>query len=199
MSELPIGLAAEIAGGASCHVLCFRLTRSDGLVVGVTEHDRPLTIAGVDFEPGAALESARFLAGAGLAPDPASIQGAFSSEAIREDDLDAGLWHGARLDVFRADWLEGGTQSWGDVFLIWSGRLTGIERRGQAFNAELVSLKADLEAPLGRVISRQHGEESFWDAADKEDFRGFPDLIGNDALIAGDTARNGGSRRKPLA
>ena len=38
--------------------------------------------------------------------------------------------------------------------LIWSGRLSEVSRRGEAFAAELVSLKADLERPIGRVYHR---------------------------------------------
>jgi hypothetical protein len=225
MTDMPSGLAAEIAGGASRHALCCRLTRADGVVIGVTEHDRTIIIGGVAFSPGAALDSAQFVARAGLAPDPASISGAFSSEAITEADLDAGLWNGAQVDVFRAAWGAGRDLEWDEVFRVWSGRLTGITRRGAAFEAELVSLKADLEAPVGRVIARRCdavlGDErcgvdlsdpAFAGAscdkrlktcverfANAENFRGFPDLIGNDALIAGDTVnRSGGSRRRGL-
>ena len=225
MTDMPKGLAADIASGASRHALCFRLTRSDGTVVGVTEHDRTIMIGDVTFTPGAALDAARFVARAGLAPDPATISGAFSSEAITEADLDAGLWSGARVDVFRADWGVGRVLLWDEVFRVWSGRLTGITRRGAGFEAELVSLKADLEALVGRVIARRCdavlgdarcgvdlSDPAFVGAgcdkrlktcverlANADNFRGFPDLIGNDALMAGDTViRDGRSRRRGL-
>lgn len=225
MTKMPTGLSASIAAGTSRHALCFRLTRTDGVIIGVTEHDQPLTIDETLYSPGASLEAARFVARAGLAPDPAALSGAFDVDAITETDLVSGLWTGARIDVYRADWSAGPALSESDTFLVWSGRLTGITRRGEAFEAELVSLKADLEAPIGRVISRRCdavlgdgrcgidlGDPQYAGATcDKrlktcierfsnvENFRGFPDLIGNDALLAGETtARNGGSRRRDL-
>ena len=38
-------------------------------------------------------------------------------------------------------------------------RLSEVARRGEAFSAELVSLKADLERPIGRVFARTCDED----------------------------------------
>jgi hypothetical protein len=218
MKTLPEGLSAQIADGVMRHVRCWRLTRADGVSVGATEHDRALERDGVRYEPGAALEMARFIARPGLAPDPAEVAGALSLEAIAEADLDAGLWDRARVEVWLYDWAD--AQAAG--LLLWSGRLSAVSRRGAAFSAELISLKGDLEAPLGRVIARAC-DAALGDArcgvdlsraefagavCDKalstcitrfgnaQNFRGFPDLIGNDALVSGpEGARDGSSRR----
>ena len=72
-----------------------------------------------------------------------------SLEFLNAADVDAGLWDGARVDVWRVDWRAPEHR-----VMVWSGRLSEITRRGEAFSAELVSLKADLERPIGRVYAR---------------------------------------------
>lgn len=217
MRTIPEGLAAGIAAGASRHALCWKLTRADGMIVGVTDHDRALEVGGVTYEPSGAMETVSVTARAGLAPDRLDARGALSSEAITEADLLAGLWDGARVDVYRADWESG------DAMWLWAGQLTGITRRGAAFEAELVSLKAALETVIGRVVKRRCDarlgdvrcgvdveapefagltcDQRFATCRDVfgnvENFRGFPDLPGNDALVSGPEARrDGGSRRR---
>lgn len=116
---------------------------------GATDHDRALTFEGVTFEPAAGLAGATFESGSGLAPGRCAAEGAVSLDFVTAADIDAGLWDGARVDVWRVDWAAPEHR-----VMIWSGRLSEISRRGAAFAAELVSLKAGLEQRIGRVYSR---------------------------------------------
>jgi uncharacterized phage protein (TIGR02218 family) len=118
-------------------------------VFGATDHDRMITFDGVTHAPASGLKGATFESSSGLAPGRAAAEGALSAEFITEGDLGAGLWDGARVDVWRVDW-----QAPEHRVRIWSGRLSEVTRRGAAFAAELVSLKADLERPIGRVYAR---------------------------------------------
>lgn len=191
--------------------LLWRLTRTDGFVVRVTEHDRALDIDGATWEPGAAIEASSFTSSTGLAPGHASVEGALSSDAITTEDLRAGLWNGARVDVLRADWRSG-------VILqhVWSGRLSEITLCVEAFEAELVSLKADLERPVGRAFGRRcdavlgdtrcgvdlsdpanagktcdHRFATCRDVfGNTENFRGFPHMPGTDFILAGPAAKD---------
>ena len=140
--------AARLASGATTTCLCWKLTRADGFVLAATEHDRELIVDGVTYSPGGALEASAFTQGAGLQPAQAGAGGALADDAITETDLAAGLWDGARVDVLRVDWQRP------DLFVIvWSGRLSEVSRGPGGFAAELVSLKADLERPVGRVYA----------------------------------------------
>src|SRR5690606_37636121 len=103
----------------------------------------------VTYAPANGLRGAAFESSAGLAPGRASADGAISAGVLSEADLDAGLWDGARVDVWRVDWKAPEHR-----VCIWSGRLSEVTRRGASFAAELVSLKADLERPVGRVYAR---------------------------------------------
>ena len=50
MKILPSALAAHLAGGATTLAWCWRITRSDGITFGFTDHDRTLSFDGTDFE-----------------------------------------------------------------------------------------------------------------------------------------------------
>lgn len=189
--------------------------RVDNAVLAVTEHDRPLTVEGLVYQPGGSLEGLRFSSASSLAPGQAEARGALSHDGISECDLEAGLWDGARIDVIRADW-----KTPAHFVHVWSGRLSRVRRSVAGFQAELVSLKADLERPVGRMYTRRcdatfgdvrcgadasafpgqscdHRFETCRDVfANAENFRGFPHLPGTEALVAGPAAiGNTGGRR----
>jgi hypothetical protein len=215
MKAIPEEFAEALASGVTTTCLCWRLTRRDGAMLAMTEHDRELTVDGLAYAPGGLLEGLEFDATAGLAPGQASARGALSHDAITEADLDAGLWDGARIDVIRADWQR--PAHW---LAVWSGRLTRLRRAAGGFEAELVSLKADFERPVGRVYARRCDAalgdarcgvdpEAFPGAAcdqrfetcrevfgNTDNFRGFPHLPGTDVLLAGPPASgNTGGKR----
>lgn len=215
MKTLPTELAGALASGVTTTCLCWTLTRADGHVLRATEHDRTLIIDGQTFEPGGSLDGFRLTSSASLAPGQAEARGALSHDAITEADLDAGLRDGARLHVMRADWREPE-----HFFDVWSGQLTRLRRGQLGFEAEIVSLKADLERPVGRIYTRRcdavlgdarcgvdrgafpglacdHRFETCGDVfGNAENFRGFPHLPGTEALVAGPAATgNTGGRR----
>jgi hypothetical protein len=207
--------AARLASGATTTCLCWRLTRKDGFVLAATEHDRALVVDGVTYLPGGALSAGAFTQSAGLKPGQASAGGVLADDAITEADLAAGLWDGARVDVLRVDWQRP------DLFVsVWSGRLSDVTRGPGGFEAELVSLKADLERPVGRVYARacdavlgdarcgvETGafpgltcDQQFSTCRDvfgnTENFRGFPHLPGTEFVLEGPAASgNTGGKR----
>ena len=213
MKILDSGTQTALARGVLTTCLCWTLVRRDGLTVGVTDHDRPLARLGMIFEPGAALEAGRFETSGGFAPGRAAAAGALSAAAIDEGDLAAGLWNGARVHVHRVNW-----QVPDEGVLVWTGYLSEIRQSGSSFEAELVSLKADFERPLGRTCSRRC-DAKLGDArcglsgvagetCDKRfetcrdvfsntlNFRGFPHMPGPDAVLAGPAqSGNDGGRR----
>lgn len=149
MRQIDEAFAARLAADGTSLCACWRFTRRDGAVFGATDHDGAIAFDDVTYAPANGLRGAAFESSAGLAPGRASADGAISAGFLSEADLDAGLWDGARVDVWRVDWKAPEHR-----VCIWSGRLSEVTRRGASFAAELVSLKADLERPVGRVYAR---------------------------------------------
>ena len=150
MRQISEAFAARLAADDTTLCTCWRLTRRDGEVFGATDHDAELVIDGVTYSPAAGLELVSFETGAGLAPGRAAADGAVSLDFLNGADVDAGLWDGARVDVWRVDW-----RAVEHRLMIWSGSLSEVSRFGGGVSAELVSLKAGLERRIGRVYSRR--------------------------------------------
>ncbi len=106
MSAFPPALAAHLARDVTTICQCWRLTRRDGRVSGFTDHDRKLTVAGVDYEPGTGLAASEARDTLGLAVDTVDVEGALSSERIRAEDIAGGLYDGARVEYLPGRWRD---------------------------------------------------------------------------------------------
>ena len=160
------------------------------------------------------MDGGRFVRSADLKPTYAGGEGALSSDAISETDLRAGVWNDCRIDVSRVDWQApelGG-------LLIWSGFFSEVRfRENGQFEADLISLKSELERPVGRRVERRCdavlgdarcGIEPRGRTCDQRfetcrtifqntrNFRGFPHLPGMDFVLSGPAANgNDGGKR----
>ncbi|MBL8548378.1 MAG: DUF2163 domain-containing protein [Hyphomonadaceae bacterium] len=149
MRDIPEELAARIATGVTSLATIWKLTRRDEAVFGFTDHDRTLSIEGVDYEPASGFAPGVIEKSLGLGVDAASAAGALSSDAIGADDLANGLWDGARVDIWRVDWTDPDLKAH-----LFAGRLGEVRRGARAFEAELRGLQAQLNKPVGRVFAR---------------------------------------------
>lgn len=138
-------LQAHLDSGVTTLCDAWVLTRRDGLRMGFTDHDQPLTVDGVRCEPGGvdggAVESAL-----GLAADNGALLGALSAAAIAAEDVAAGLWDDAEAVRWRVNW-RAPTQA----ARLFQGRFGAITTEGAAFRVELLGPAEALNRPLGRA------------------------------------------------
>lgn len=149
MRNIPVALADSLASGVTTLANVWIITRRDAQVFAFTDHDRPLMFDALMCEPISGLSAGATEKSLGLGVDSASVVGALTSEAVTEQDLALGLWDGARVDLYRADWT--------DAFQrmhVFAGRIGEVRRGAQAFEAELRGLQAPLNVAVGRVFSR---------------------------------------------
>ncbi|MEM7330321.1 MAG: DUF2163 domain-containing protein [Pseudomonadota bacterium] len=214
MRHVPEALQSSLSEETLTLCLCWRLTRSDGRVFGLTSHDQALTVGSEVFVPGAALDTSVFVHGADLQPGRVEALGALRADFIEDADLRAGVWHACRVDIYRVDWQ---APDLGKLH-IWSGAFSELTLSDQGqFKIGLVSQMAELQRPIGRVLQRRcdavlgdarcgisadgrvcdHRVETCRDVFDNiENFRGFPHLPGPDFLLAGPAAsQNDGGQR----
>lgn len=120
----------------------WRVFRRDGTLLGFTSHDRDLTFAGARHMAAPGMVPAAIRLTSDLSDDSAEVQGALSHATIREEDLAAGLFDNAGIEIGAVDWqsLEHHT--------IYSGQLGQIEDDQRSFSAELRSAKQLLEHDL---------------------------------------------------
>ena len=215
MRNIPEEMVARIESGAAtlCHV--WRLERADGAVMGFTDHDRDLVVDGAVCRAASGWTAGAGESAVGLAAGSVSAAGALDDEAISEADVAAGLFDAAKVELWRVDW------AWPDLRVrLWAGTLARIRREGGGFVAELEGPLAKLERVVGRTYGRmcdaRLGDERCgvaetagrvcdkrWETCvetfgNGANFRGFPDVPGDDFLTAypaGSARNDGGSRR----
>jgi uncharacterized phage protein (TIGR02218 family) len=100
MTELGERLEAELTWLA----MCWRVVRLDGVALGFTTHDRPLTVAGLRYESAPGMAPSAIVSSDGLDVDTMEVAGALTADAIAGADLLAGRFDGAGIEVFMVDW-----------------------------------------------------------------------------------------------
>jgi len=123
---------------------CWRLARRDGVVIGLTSHDRDLTIGGVAYRAAPGMKPSALETSDSLDAATMDLEGAIASDAIAARDLDAGRWDGAELLLLVTDWSAPDMAP----VTVARGSLGAIERRGAAFSAELQGVTRLLDRPV---------------------------------------------------
>lgn len=120
----------------------WRVYRCDGVTLGFVSHDRDIAFGGLLHRSAPGMKPAAIRLTSDLSDDSAEVEGALSHETIRQEDLAAGLYDEASIEIGAVDWetLEHRT--------LYSGRVGRIEEDGNSFAAELRSAKQLLEIDL---------------------------------------------------
>jgi len=143
---LPIDFAAHLACGATTLAWCWRIARGDGVRLGFTDHDRPLTFDGTVFEAASGFSASELTAEVGLSVGNQELSGALRSDRLSEDDLNAGLYDNAGIEVFRVNWADLSQR-----LLMRTGTIGEVKRGVTAFTAELRGLAHVLQQERGRI------------------------------------------------
>lgn len=123
---------------------CWRLARRDGVVIGLTSHDRDLMVGGIVYRAAPGMKPSALETSDSLDAATMDLEGAIASDAIAARDLDAGRWDGAELELFVTDWSAPDMAP----VTVARGSLGAIERRGAAFAAELQGVTRLLDRPV---------------------------------------------------
>ena len=144
-----MSLAEHLATGATTVCRAWAVTRKDGLVLGFTDHDRPLSFEDVEFAASSGLTARALEQSTGLSVDNSEALGALTDAAIREEDVRAGLFDGAEVRSWLVNWVDVAERR-----LVFRGSLGEIERQGKLFRAELRGLSELMNQPRGQVYQR---------------------------------------------
>lgn len=143
-------LAAHLAGEVTTLATCWRLERADGWVRGFTDHDRELVVDGLTYVASTGFLPSAIKTASDLSVDNLDVDGFLDDAALRAEDLIAGLFDGARIEVFIVNWLDLGQGR----LLLRKGFLGEIKRADQRFSAEIRGLSNRLQQTAGKLYSR---------------------------------------------
>jgi uncharacterized phage protein (TIGR02218 family) len=120
----------------------WRIYRRDGAALAFISHDRDLSFGGIRHLAAPGMIPAAIRLTAQLANDSAEVQGALNHDSIRADDLAAGLFDEAAIEIGAVDWISL------DHHTLYTGQIGRIEDDTSQFAAELRSTKSLLEQDL---------------------------------------------------
>lgn len=149
MRALPQSLAQSLATGATTHARAWEVRRTDGVVMGFTEHDRNLSFDGVTFRADSGLGASAVEIASGLSIDTHQVLGALASEGITEADLERGVYDGAEVIQWLVDWTDPSSR-----MMLSRGFIGETRRQGAHFEAEVRGLADKLNQPIGRAFLR---------------------------------------------
>lgn len=150
MRTIPEALQAHLDGEATTLCHCWKVTRRDGVAMGFTDHDRDLAFDGLAFLAASGFSASESEDGNGLSAEGGDLSGGFSAEAIRAEDLSAGRYDGAKVEVYTVNW-----QDPAERLLLRTAELGEVRREGGQFRAELRRLTHRLDQVRGRIYGRQ--------------------------------------------
>jgi uncharacterized phage protein (TIGR02218 family) len=174
-------LDAHFGRSSTTVASCVRFTRTDLNVYTFTGLDRKLKIAGVDYLPRIDAPSAT-AAKLGLSVDQLDVSGVIDSVLVTDDDLIAGRWHFAAVDLFEVNYadLSQGIHTIGAYVL---GR---VRMEGPAYRAEVLGLTHLLQQRIGRMLTPTC-EWNVFDANCGVDVNTFPNAKHTGAVTQVDT------------
>ena len=143
-------LNLHLQTGATTVARAWSITRRDGLQLGFTDHDLPLTFDGLSFLPETGMTARALTQSSGLAVDNSEALGVLSDARISEADINAGLYDGAEVTTWLVNWQDVAARK-----ILFKGHLGEIRRSGIGFEAELRGLTEALNQPQGRVFQSQ--------------------------------------------
>ncbi|RUT30992.1 DUF2163 domain-containing protein [Arsenicitalea aurantiaca] len=146
MRALDPGFAAHIASGATRLCTCWRIARSDGVVLGFTDHDEPVAFGGETYLPAGGLDGGEVSGKLGAQTDTTEVVGVLRAEAITEEDILLGRYDGAVVETFRVHWPDPEIRH-----LVRRASIGEIVREDGVFRAELRSGQHALSRPQGRL------------------------------------------------
>ena len=147
-----MSLRDHLATGATTIARCWAVTRTDGITLGFTDHDLPLSFEGIAFHPDSGLTAKAVVQGTGLSVDNSEAVGLLSSDAITAPDIEAGRYDKAEVRLWHVNWAAVGERE-----LRFRGTLGEIRRGDGAFHAELRGLSEALNRPMGRLYQTTCG------------------------------------------
>ena len=187
-------LQQHLASGVTHLCQCWSVARKDGVVLGFTDHDAPLSFDGITYSPRSGLSGRALSSSTGLSVDNSEALGVLSDDAITETDIAAGRYDGATVTVLQVQWDAPSARR-----IMFRGTIGEITRGNGQFEAELLGPTAPLNQPVSRfylkdcttVLGSARCKVDLGDAQFSADSNVLPASEGDVVAIANTPHRDG--------
>lgn len=142
-------LEAHFDGGLQTLATCWKITREDTTEMGFTDHDEMLNVDSLDYDSIAGFTPTTVENKSNMSVDNLDVEGQVFPSKITEEDLLAGLYDYAEIEIFVVNYED---LSQGKL-IIKRGRLGEVTLNSQMFQAEVRGLTQHLSQTIGDVFS----------------------------------------------
>jgi len=149
MKTVSAALKAHLEGNVLTACTLWKVTRTDGLVFGFTDHDQDVTFSGVTYLAATGHNPSSIKTTSQLSVDNLEVQSMLSSSTITEPDIHAGLWDFAEVLIQLVNYED---LTMGSMILR-QGWLGNIKTGRYNFIAELRGMMQPLQQTIGRVYT----------------------------------------------
>ena len=149
MKTLPSTLSTHLQLDVTTLATCWKLTRRDGAVMGFTDHDRDLIVSGQSYVAATGFTPTAIAGSAGLAVDNLDVEGMLDSAAISEEDIHAGKYDHAEIEVFMVNYAAPAD----GILPLRTGWLGEVRYTSGKFVAEVRGLTQRLQQRVGELYS----------------------------------------------
>jgi len=157
MKSYTAEFSATLNAAAAAYLpTCWRITRQDGVVIGLTEFDRPLTIAGITYQAVGGLNPSDVDRSLETNANQITLQSYFSA-SITEADIVRGAFNNAQVFVFKVDPFNLPTDLAAIPYQyepLVSGRLGRFTLTDMGYSVEARGLQDALSTTQGQVTSK---------------------------------------------
>ena len=143
--SVPSGLG--ITGETPSVARGWKVTLKDGSILGFTDHDENKLINGVTYLAASGMTASSIETSGALNVDNLEVEGMLVSPSITEQELIAGRWDHAAIEIFLFNWRDPAA---GEIILR-TGRLGELSADGKHFRAEIRGLTQQLQQSIGDV------------------------------------------------
>jgi len=144
MKSISAALEAHIGLETTTLSTCWRVERTDGVILGFTDHDRNIVYDGVTYEADTGVTRSGVKSSGDMSVDQLDVMGLLESDKITRADILAGKYNYAEIYVFLINWADT-TQG---ILRLRRGLIGNIVVKQNQFIAELQGLTQYLQNNL---------------------------------------------------
>jgi uncharacterized phage protein (TIGR02218 family) len=148
MKTLTTSLQNALESHASTLCTCWKITRSDGVILGFTSHTTDLLIAGVNYSGKTGFTPTAIASSSDLSVDNLDLEGLLKDGGITEEDIRAGVYDYADVLVFMVDY----SNPTGGTIIVRRGNIGELTLRDGIYVSEI----RGLAQRLARVFMRTY-------------------------------------------
>lgn len=149
MKTINTSLQSHLESEVTTLATCWKLTRRDGMIMGFTDHDVDMTVETVTYAAQTGFTPTAVSASSHLNMDNLDVQGMLDADSIREDDVMAGVYDFAEIEVFQVNY----TSPSSGKLVLRRGWLGEVTLQGGQFVAEVRGLTQKLSQQVGRLYA----------------------------------------------